>query len=208
MANLETSQDQEFHIRYLKSRLVKCKSNPKINAEQIKILQKILSIAEVATDYNDYILKLGQAHDFFPLAQAEQIDRFRSLEDFYKSIEFKEYVISNQAKREAAETAKDYSDLASKVPQGYGSGFQNETTAQARLNSIASLLVYLIHYSCLGDEKERASLMHTIVGEWDKILSTDPEFSFASLMEKPYSFLHPFDEKKIQHLEKVFQENR
>jgi hypothetical protein len=50
--------------------------------------------------------------------------------------------------------------------------------------------------------------MKTIQSEWQKIRSSDPDFSFASLLNKPYSYINPFDKEKLSNLERIFQENQ
>ena len=202
------SNDHEYHIRYLNARIKKLSTNPEINQNQIPVLIGILEIAKQAQSYEDYIEKLGEDFDFFPVAKSEQVDRFASLEKFYSTIELKEHIELAANKKKIAEDCRNYSDLALRLPQGHGSGFQLEKACHERLNAVSSFLTYLVHYSCLGDPKEKVYLMKTIQSEWQKIRSSDPDFSFASLLNKPYSYINPFDKEKLSNLERIFQENQ
>jgi hypothetical protein len=205
--NDQQVSDSEFHHRYLQSRLDKLSVASHLNAQQIVVYKKILNLAKSAKSYEHYLELLGDSADFFPVAQAEQMDRFRSLEEFYNSIPLKEYVESHHKKHKIAEDCKSYADIATKLPQGYGAGFQIEEGAKERLNSAMSLLTYMIHFSCLADAKEKRDMFSVIRSEFAKIQKYDPDFTFASLEKRPYNLVHPFDSVKLKQLQKIYEEN-
>ena len=196
------SEEMSYHIRYLESRLSKLKKNPELNSYQIPIYEKIIQFAKQGGSYEEYLERLGEFADFFPVARSEHLDRYKSIIELYESVGLKEFSESANNKYTIAKSCQTYSDLATKLPIG----IKLENTASERLNSACLFLNYLVELQIKPEKKDKLHFAALVREEWEKIKNSDPDFGFESFFQKPYVYINVFPKDKLFQLKRIFEE--
>jgi len=196
------SEEMSYHLRYLESRLSKLQNNPDLNSYQIPIYEKIISFAKQGGTYEEYLDRLGEFADFFPVARSEHLDRYKSIIRLYESIGLNEFAESANKKYTIAKSCQTYSDLATKLPIG----IKLENIASERLNSAVLILNYLVELKVKPEKKDKLYFAGLIREEFGKVRTSDPEFGFESFFKKPYLYINIFPKDKIVTLQKLYEE--
>ncbi len=196
------SEEMSYHIRYLESRLSKLRKNAELNSYQIPIYEKIILFAKQGGSYEEYLDRLGEFADFFPVARSEHLDRYKSIIEFYESVGLKEFSESANNKYTIAKSCQDYGDLATKLPIG----IKFENTASERLNSAFLFLNYLVELQIKPEKKDKLHFAALVKEEWEKIKNSDPEFGFESFFQKPYLYINVFSKDKLLQLKQSFEQ--
>lgn len=191
-------QQASHHISYLKLRISKLKQNPQWNQEQILAYEKVLQLASSAESYEDYISKLGDDSDLFSLAQAEQLDRYRSMQSLYGKFGLVENAEVYKKRFEIASKSKSYADLATKLPQTIS--LSSENLATEKLNQSVILLQLLFQVNTFSKESSRKAKAKQASETFLKLKSLDEGFSFVSYFENPYLLINPFTKEQLNLL--------
>ncbi|TGL59192.1 hypothetical protein EHQ58_09795 [Leptospira ognonensis] len=186
------------HISYLELRISKLKQNPEKNQKQIQAYEKVLQVATTSTSYEEYIVELGEDADLFSLAQAEQIDRYRSMQGLYEKFGLAENAEVYKKRLEIASKSKSYADLATKLPQTLS--LSSENLATEKINQSVILLQLLFQVNTFAKETSRKAKAKQAHETLLNLKALDESFSFDSYFKNPYLLVNPFTKEQLNRL--------
>jgi len=185
----------ERHTHYLELRLAQCTPRPELHRHQIPVLRELIALAGSGISPAEYNRRAGS---LFGLARAELLDRYDNVADIHAALDDERMLRVAQTSRSVAD-ATNFAELSAQMTRTMADAAGLQLAATTAVDSLAPLVVSLLHWATEGEPRTQAALAETIKGLWRAIQHSDPGCSWQRICTAaPYRNRLPFGDDGLQ----------
>ncbi len=171
----------ERHTRYLELRLAQCEARPGLHQHQIPVLRELIALASSGVTPAEYNRR---AHHLFGLTRAELLDRYDNQQRVFEALGDERMVRATKLSRTSAD-ATNFAELGTFMARALGQASAVQLAATTAVDSLAPLVISLLHWATEGEPRKRAALAETIKGLWRAMQHNDPGCSWQRVCTYP-----------------------